>query len=120
MNIKIEDLQYFEELLTSISKITGACKFSVDNSGCDVRVKSDTGAVRAFFKSKALVSDEPVSFCLSDIKKLNRSIKVVADTRKRKMESYINKKLLAYEKGDSKINKKELTTKFQTEFRQNW
>ncbi|MCH6559548.1 hypothetical protein IH799_04225 [candidate division KSB1 bacterium] len=89
MNIKIEDLQYFEELLTSISKITGACKFTVDSSGCDVRVKSDTEAVRAFFKSKALISEEPVTFCLSDIKKLTRSIKVVADTRERKMEAYI-------------------------------
>ncbi len=117
MNIKIEDLQYFEELLTSISKITGACKFSVDSTGCEVKVKSETEAVRAFFKSKALVSEEPISFCLSDIKKLNRSIKIVADTRKSKMESYVNKKLKAYEKGDDKINKKELTIKFQHEFR---
>lgn len=117
MNIKIEDLQYFEELLTSISKITGACKFSVDSTGCEVKVKSETEAVRAFFKSKALVSEEPISFCLSDIKKLNRSIKIVADTRKSKMEAYVNKKLKAYEKGDDKINKKELTIKFQHEFR---
>lgn len=117
MNIKIEDLQYFEELLTSISKITGACKFSVDNTGCEVKVKSETEAVRAFFKSKALVSEEPISFCLSDIKKLNRSIKIIADARKSKMESYISKKLKAYEKGDDKINKKELTIKFQHEFR---
>lgn len=117
MNIKIEDLQYFEELLTSISKITGACKFSVDNTGCEVKVKSETEAVRAFFKSKALVSEEPISFCLSDIKKLNRSIKIVADTRKSKMESYVSKKLKAYEKGGDKINKKELTIKFEHEFR---
>lgn len=118
MDIKIEDLQYFEELLTSISKITGACKFSVDKTGCEVKVKSETEAVRAFFNSKSLVSEEPISFCLSDIKKLNRSIKIISDNRKRKMESYVKKKIDSYEKiDDSKITKKELTIKFEHQFK---
>lgn len=116
MNIKIEDLQHFEELLTSISKITGACKFVIDSNGCDVRVKSETEAVRAFFKSTALISDEPVSFCLSDITKLNKSLKVVTDTRKRKMNAYIDKKIASYENSE-KINKTELKEKFGNEFR---
>lgn len=116
-NIKIEDLQYFEELLTSVSKITGACKFTVDEKGCTIKVKSETESVRAFFKSTALISEEPISFCLSDINKLNKSIKVVADTRKRKMESFIKKKLSSFEASELKGKNRELTDKFKAEFR---
>jgi hypothetical protein len=116
IKIKIEDLQYFEELLSSISKIVSGCKFIVDENGCTVRVKTHATTLRAYFKTTCLTSEVSCEFCLSEVVKLNKSIKVIAEQRKSKLESYIRKRLNSGP--DSKTPKAELTAKFTEEFKQ--
>ena len=55
--IHIEDLNYFVEFLTSICKVTGACKFKIDKFGCTVDLKNDSETFKAFFKTTVLKSE---------------------------------------------------------------
>jgi hypothetical protein len=118
-NIKIEDLHHFEELLTSISKITGGCRFNVDETGCTVNVKTETESVRGYFKSTCLIAEEPIFFCLTDISKLTRAIKVVSDNRRNKLDAYIRKRIDVYKTNnpDAKIKQTELKDKFSSDFK---
>jgi hypothetical protein len=115
--ITIEDLQSVEELLTSISKITDGCKFTIDKTGCGVQVKNEAGSIRAYFHSKALMSDDSISFCLSDVKKMNRSLKLVSDTRKTKLKSYIDKRSVSHS-DNGKLTRTELIAKFTADFKE--
>jgi len=67
----IQDIIVFQDFVASIFKLIPACKFEINKDGCNVNGINDSRTVRAFFKTNSIISNEPVSFCIDDISKLN-------------------------------------------------
>jgi hypothetical protein len=78
MNIKINDIEVFDELIKSVVRIVPDAQFEVDREGVKLKVINDSQTIRAFFKSDCMIADEPVTFCFKDLLNLKKSVDLIS------------------------------------------
>jgi len=106
MNIKINDIEIFDELIKAVVRIVPDAQFEINAEGVNLKVINDSQTIRAFFKSDCMTSDENVTFCFKDLLNLKKSVDLIPMIEgDNECEIKFNKSFLEY-KSDVKFKLK--------------
>lgn len=77
--IKIVDLEVFDKYISAVNKLVNSCKFIIGDKECTILSIDENQVFRVSFKTNAVISDTPVSFCLNELVKFSRSISTLKE-----------------------------------------
>jgi hypothetical protein len=79
MKLEINDVGTFQIYLNSVLKFVNMVEFEVSKDFTKIMARNEAKTVKGFFVTNSMTydNDTPVTFCFSDLRKLNRSINLV-------------------------------------------
>lgn len=80
--ITINDIKECITFFTSVNKCSESCEVNIYPKVTKINAVNEGATFRAYFETETMTSDENVSFCVSDIKKLVKCLQTVKDSGK--------------------------------------